>query len=148
MPTHNDRADVPPVDDGVPERGGEVEITRMDLRGGGWIGYSDDAVFVVDDDDRVKVSKDAIDGLALRTLEFDIAVMSLLLIAVGAYVALTRNPLVGVGFGAVGLYSAYRTYQQRHELVIDVDNEAKPISVYPAHPSECHSRLVEEVREY
>lgn len=147
MSTHDDQADVPPVDGEVPGEAGEVEITRMELRGGGWIGYSADAVFVVDGDDRVKVSKGAIEGLALRTLEFDIAVMSLLLIAVGVYVSLTRNPLVGVGFGAVGVYSAYRTYQQRHELVIDVANEPKPISVYPAHPSECHGTLVEQVRD-
>jgi hypothetical protein len=124
----------------------EVEISRMTLRTGGWIGYSEDAVFVVDDDERIKIRHDAVESIALRTLEFDVAVMSLLLLAVGGWVVINRNPLVGVGFGAVGLFSLYRTYQQRHELVIDVANESKPISVYPEHPGECHETLVRQIR--
>jgi hypothetical protein len=124
----------------------EVDITRMNLRGGGWIGYSDDAVFVVDGDDRVKVANEHVEQIALRTLEFDIAVMSLLLIGVGGWVALNRNPLVGAGFAALGVFSLYRTYRQRHELVIHVANEAKPLSVHPEHPSECHEALVEQIR--
>lgn len=125
---------------------GEVEITRMGLRGGGWIGYSEGAVFVVEGDDRIKIPNERIEQVALRTLEFDIAVMSLLLVGVGIWVVLNRNPWVGVGFGAAGLFSLYRTYQQRHELVIHVENEAKPVSVHPEHPSECHEKLVSHVR--
>jgi hypothetical protein len=124
-----------------------VEISRTDLRGGGWIGYSEDTVFVVrSDEDRIKIPNDAIESVALRTLEFDVAVMSLLLVAVGVWVGVNRNPLVGLAFGVVGVFSLYRTYQQRHELVIDVENEAKPLSVYPEHPSECHETLVAHVR--
>lgn len=125
---------------------GEVAISRMELRGGGWIGYSEDAVFVVEGDDRVKIPNDAIEEIAIRTLEFDVAVMSLLLLAVGGWVVLNRNPYVGVGFAAVGLYSLYRTYNQRNELVIRVENKPKPVAVYPEHPSECHGTLVEQVR--
>lgn len=123
-----------------------VDITRMDLRDGGWIGYSDEAVFVVDGEDRVKVANEHVEQLALRTLEFDIAVMSLLLIGVGAWVVLNRNPWVGVGFAALGVFSLYRTFRQRHELVIHVENEAKPLAVHPDHPSECHEALVEQIR--
>lgn len=126
---------------------GDVEITRMNLRGGGWIGYSDDAVYVMDGEDRVKVANEHVEQLALRTLEFDIAVMSLLLVAVGGWVVMNRNPWVGVGFGALGVFSLYRTYRQRHELVIHVENEPKPISVHPEHPSECHETLVEQIRD-
>jgi hypothetical protein len=126
---------------------GAVEITRMPLRGGGWIGYSDDAVFVVDGDDRLKVANDNVEQVALRTLEFDLAVMSLLLVAVGGWVVLNRNPWVGVAFAALGVGSLYRTYRQRHELVIRVENEAKPIAVHPEHPSECHQTLVDRIRE-
>lgn len=129
------------------EAAAEVEISRMALRTDGWIGYSDDAVFVVDDDDHIKIRIDAIESVALRTLEFDIAVMSLLLVAVGGWVVLNRNPLVGVSFGLVGVASLYRTYRQRHELVISVANEAKPVSVYPEHPGECHETLVTEIRD-
>lgn len=125
---------------------GEVEITRMNLRGGGWIGYSDDAVFVTDGEDRLKVANEHVEQVALRTLEFDIAVMSLLLIAVGGWVVLNRNPWVGVGFAALGVFSLYRTYAKRHELVIHVENETKPISVHPEHPSECHATLVKQIR--
>ena len=125
----------------------EVEISRMTLRTGGWIGYSEDAVFVDDDSDRIKIRHDAVESIAIRTLEFNVAVMSLLLLAVGGWVAVNRNPLVGAGFGAVGLFSLYRTYQQRHELVINVENKPKPVSVYPEHPSECHEALVTQIQE-
>ena len=123
----------------------DVEITRMPLRTGGWIGYSDDAVFVRRDDERVKIHNEAIKQVGLRTLEWDIAVMSVLLVGVGGYVVATRNPLVGVAFAAVGVYSFYRTYRQRHELVIHVENEPKPVSVHPEHPGRCQETLANNI---
>lgn len=141
-------ADVHTEDTSIPDAAaGEVTITRIGLRGGGWIGYSSDALFVVEGDDRIKIPNSSVEGLALRTLEFDIAVMSLLLIGVGGWIFLNRNPLVGVAFAAVGVFSLYRTYTQRHELVIDIANEGKPVSVYPEHPRECYTTLVKQIRE-
>lgn len=122
----------------------DVDITRMSLRDGGWIGYSEDAVFVDHDDERVKIHDDAVTGIGRRVLAWDTAVLSILLAGVGGYVILTRNPLVGVAFLAVGLFSLYRTYQQRQALVIHVEDRAKPLAVHPEHPSECHERLAEE----
>ena len=124
---------------------GEVEITRMSLRDDGWIGYSEDAVFVDEGDRRVKVQNDAVEQIALHSLEWDVAVMSVLLLGVGAYVFLTRNPLVGVGFAALGAFSLYRTYRNRQELSIRVRDRAKPITVHPEHPVECHETLVDQV---
>jgi hypothetical protein len=126
-----------------PERR-DVEITRMGLRDGGWIGYSEDAVFLDRDDERVKIHDDAITGIGRRVLAWDTAVLSLLLVGVGGWVVLTRNPLVGVAFAAVGLFSLYRTYQDRQALVIHVEDRAKPLAVHPEHPAECHERLAEE----
>jgi hypothetical protein len=123
----------------------DVEITRMQLRGDGWIGYSDDDVFVDEGDKRVKIPHDAIREVSLHQLEWDVALMSLLLVAVGGYVALTRNPFVGVAFAAVGAFSVYRTYSQRYELDIRVENRPKPIVVYPKHPVECHSTLADRI---
>jgi len=122
-----------------------VTLQRMSLREGGWIGYSDDAVFVDRDDERVKIPRDAIIEVALRTVEWDLAVMSVLLVGVGAFVAWTRNPLVGVAFAAVGVASCYRTYGNRNELLIRVENERKPVSVHPEHPRECHGTLVDSL---
>lgn len=124
----------------------DVEITRMSLRADGWVGYSDDAVFLDHGDERVKIRNDAIEEVGLRTLEWDIAIMSLLLVGVGGYVVLTRNPLVGVGFAAVGLFSLYRTYGRRWELVIRVENRPKPVTLHPKHPRECHETLVDRIR--
>jgi len=126
-----------------PERRG-VDITRMSLRDGGWIGYSEDAVFVDRDDQRVKIHDDAVQGIGRRVLSWDTAVLSILLVGVGGWVVLTRNPLVGVAFAAVGLFSLYRTYQKRQALVIYVEARAKPFAVHPEHPAECHDRLAEE----
>jgi len=123
----------------------DVEITRMSLRDDGWIGYSEDAVYLDQDDERVKIQQGAIEEVGLRTLEWDVAVMSLLLVGVGAYVAWTRNPLVGVAFAAVGVFSFYRTYRQRYELVIRVSNQPKPLRVYPAHPVKCQQTLADRI---
>jgi hypothetical protein len=123
-----------------------VEITRMSLRGGGWIGYGDDAVYVDrEGDDRVKIRNDAVTQIGLRWLEWDVAVMSVLLVGVGAYVVFTRNPLVGVAFAAIGVASAYRTYRQRWELVIHVSDKRKPVAVHPEHPEECKDRLADRI---
>jgi hypothetical protein len=118
-----------------------VTVTRMSLRKGGWIGYSDDAVFVDRDDQQVKIRNDAVSTVALRVIEWDVVVMSVLLVGVGGFVALTRNPLVGAAFALVGIGSLYRAYAKRYELVIHVENEAKPVTVFPAHPKECHETL-------
>lgn len=123
----------------------EVSVTRMSLRPGGWVGYSEDAVFVDREDERIKIRNGNIVQVGLRTIRWDLAVMSLLLVGVGGYVAATQNPLVGVGFAAVGSASLYRTYNRRYALVIGVENEPKPVAVHPDHPKECHERLVEAV---
>ena len=122
----------------------DVTITRMGLRDGGWIGYSADAVFLQRDDERVKIHDDAVTGIGRRVLSWDVAVMSVLLVAVGGWVVVTRNPLVGVAFAAVGLFSLYRTYATRQALVIHVEDRAKPLAVHPEHPAECHERLAAE----
>lgn len=127
-----------------PERR-DVEITRMGLRDGGWIGYAEDAIYVDrDDGERVKIHDDAVQQIGRRVLAWDTAVLSVVLAGVGGYVILTRNPLVGVGFAALGLFSLYRTYQKRQALVIHIDGRAKPLAVHPEHPAECHERLAEE----
>jgi hypothetical protein len=120
-----------------------VSVTRMSLRNGGWIGYSDDAVFVDTDDQKVKIRNDDISTVALRVIEWDVAVMSALLVALGGYVGLTRSPLAGVAFAVVGVFSLYRTYTKRYELIIHVENEPKPVTVFPTHPKECHETLTE-----
>lgn len=124
---------------------GDVEITRMPLRADGWVGYADDAVFLDHDGERVKIHNDAIEQVGLRMFEWDIAIMSLLLIGVGGYVVLTRNPLVGAGFAAVGLFSLYRIYGRRWELVVHVENRPKPVTLHPEHPQECHETLVDRI---
>lgn len=126
-------------------QGSDVDIRRMSLRSDGWIGYSADAVFVDDGGERIKIQYDAVEQLSLRQIEWDLVVMSLLLVAVGGYVVLTRNPYVGVGFAIVGFLSLYRTYRKRYELEIRITNRPKPVRVYPEHPAECHETLVGQV---
>jgi hypothetical protein len=122
----------------------DVAVTRIGLRHGGWIGYSDDAIFLDrGDDEGIKIAHDDVERLSLNILEWDLAVMSILLIGVGTFVAVTRNVVAGVAFGAVGAWSCYRTYAKRYELRIDVDGETTPLSVYPEEPGECHERLVD-----
>jgi hypothetical protein len=125
------------------EAGSETTITRMSLRTGGWIGYTDDAVFVRrdDGDEGLRIRRSDIVAVRLTPLEWDLTVMSVLLIGVGAYVGVTRNLPVGLGFAAVGIWSLYRTYSKRYELVIRVRNDPEPVSVYPVRPKECHETL-------
>lgn len=127
--------------------GGEgVTLTRMQLREGGWIGYSDDAIFVDEDGEtKVKVDHDNVTQISLQTVEWDLAVLSLVLVGVGTYVAATRNPLVGIAFGAVGCWSCYRTYSKRYELHVHVEGRHKPLAVHPVEPGECHETLADVV---
>jgi len=120
-----------------------VEITRMSLRDGGWVGYSENAVFLDRDDRKVKIRSSDISTIALRVIKWDVAIMSALLVGLGGYVVATRNPLVGFGFAAIGIFSLYRTYTKRYELVIQVENETKPVTMYPAHPKKCHETLAD-----
>jgi hypothetical protein len=135
-------------DDSVtPPTDSSVTVSRMSLRSGGWIGYNDDAVFIDrgDDGERIRIDNDTITQIAIRTLSWDLVVMSLVLVGVGGYVILTRNPLVGLGFVAIGLASLYRTYTKRYALVIYVQNTPSPVAVHPQHPTECHETLADHV---
>lgn len=123
-----------------PQAGERVNIQQMSLRNGGWIGYSDDAVFV-DDQERIKIRSNNISTIGLRVIEWDVAVMSILLVILGGYVVITRNPLIGIAFALAGVFSLYRTYMKRYQLVIQVKDKAKPVTVHPAHPEECHKTL-------
>jgi hypothetical protein len=133
-------------DAAVDENGdNEVAVTRMSLRPGGWVGYSEEAVFVDRGDERLKIDNERIVQVGLRVIEWDLVVMSILLVGIGGYVTLSLNPLVGVAFAVVGALSLYYTYRQRYELVIEVENEIKPVTVHPSHPKKCHETLVEQV---
>lgn len=126
------------------ERDSEVTITRTSLRRGGWLGYGDDGLYVKRDE-KVKVRDEDVTHVTLRAVEWDLVVMSLLLVGIGGYVVATRNPLVGVGFGVAGLLSLSRTYRKRYALAIHVENEPKPLTVYPNHPKQCHERLADRI---
>jgi hypothetical protein len=127
------------------QTGEAVDVTRMSLRGGGWIGYATDSLYIDRDDEKMKIKGEHVRGIALRAFQWDLAIMSALLVAVGGYVVMTRNPLVGGAFAAIGLLSLYRTYAKRYALIIRVENERKPVTVHPSHPVECHETLVETI---
>lgn len=118
---------------------GEASITKTSLRTGGWLGYDEDALYVARDD-RIKLRGEDVTRITLRTVEWDLVVMSLLLVGVGGYVSVTGNTLVGIGFAVVGALSLYRTYRKRYELEIRVEG-GKSVTVYPTHPKRCHERL-------
>ncbi|MFC4989859.1 MULTISPECIES: hypothetical protein [Saliphagus] len=124
-----------------PSSGGDAgtSITKTSLRTGGWLGYDEDALYVARDD-RIKLRGEDVTRITLRVVEWDLVVMSLLLVGVGGYVSMTGNTLVGIGFAVVGALSLYRTYRKRYELEIRVEG-GKSVTVYPAHPKRCHERL-------
>ena len=125
----------------------EATITRMGLRRGGWVGYNEAGIYVDrDDGERLKIRHGDVAAIELKTVEWDVVVMSLLLVAIGSYVGATQNPFVGIGFGVVGLASLYWSYRKRYKLVVRVEGERTPVSVYPTHPTECHETLAERVR--
>jgi len=122
-----------------------VDITRMSLRRDGWIGYTDEAVYIQRDDKKIKINHEHVTQVALRSLQWDLAILSVLLIGVGFYIVVTRNPLVGVAFAVFGGLSLYRTYDKRYALVIGVENERKPVTVHPTYPAECHKTIVKSI---
>jgi hypothetical protein len=44
------------MDESEGDATGNVTVTRIGLREGGWIGYGDDAIFIQRDDERIKIS--------------------------------------------------------------------------------------------
>lgn len=125
----------------------EATITRMGLRRGGWVGYNEVGIYVDQDNgERLKIRHGDVTQIELKTVEWDVVVMSLLLVAIGGYVGATQNPLVGIGFSVVGLASLYWSYRKRYKLVVRVEGERTPVSMYPTHPTECHETLAERVR--
>ncbi|WP_324760676.1 hypothetical protein [Haloarcula montana] len=124
-----------------------VDVTRMSLRDSGWIGYTDDAVYIERDGEKIQIDNEHVRKVTLQSLRWDLAIMSALLIGIGGYVAITRNPLVGIAFAAVGVLSMYRTYGNRYALRIQVENESKPVTVYPTYPVECHETIVDSIED-
>lgn len=123
-------------------------INRMSLRPGGWIGYDDEAVLVARaDEEGLRIRRGDLLRVSMTPVEWDLVIMSLLLFGIGGYVAATRNPLVGAGFAVVGAWSLYRTYGNRYEVQLRVSGRAKPLAVYPAHPTACYETLGEIVAE-
>lgn len=125
----------------------DTTITRMGLRSGGWIGYNEEGIYINrEDETRIKIKHGNVTQVGLRNADWGVVVMSVLLVGIGAFVGTTRNLLVGIGFAAIGLVSIYWSYRKRYKLVIHVENERTPISVYPTHPTKCHETLAERIR--
>ena len=97
------------------------------------------------DDEKIKINHEHVKQVALRSLQWDLAILSVLLVGVGLYVVVTRNPLVGIAFAVFGGLSLYRTYDKRYALVIGVENEPKPVTVHPTYPAECHRTIVKNI---
>ena len=66
------------------QSGDDVEITRMSLRTGGWIGYTGDAVYIERDSEKIQIGNEHVREIALRSVQWDVAIMSALLVGVGA----------------------------------------------------------------
>lgn len=126
---------------------GTVDVTQMSLRDSGWIGYTDEALYIERDDQKIQIANEHVRKVMLQSLRWDLAIMSALLIGVGGYVGITRNPLVGIVFAIVGVLSMYRTYSNRYALRIRIENESKPVTVYPTYPVECYETLVGIIEE-
>jgi len=126
---------------------GAVDVTQMSLRDSGWIGYTDEALYIERGDQNIQIANEHVQEVMLQSLRWDLAVMSALLVGVGGYVGIARNPLVGIAFAMIGVLSMYRTYSNRYALRIRIENKPKPITVCPAYPVECYETLVRIVEE-
>lgn len=82
----------------------------------------------------------------LQVAEWSLGIISLVAVGFGGYFAATEHLLGGLAVAAVGLWSLYRIYRERYTLVIWVDNESKPVAVYPEDPEDCHAAVAKLVR--
>jgi hypothetical protein len=122
-------------------------VMRMPLRSGGWIGYDEETIYVKRDadDEGVRILRRELARVSLKVVQWDLVVMSVLLVGVGAFVAATRSLPVGAAFAAIGCWSLYRTYGNRYALRIQVRNRPTPVEVHPVEPTECFETLSEFV---
>jgi len=125
----------------------EPSTGRMPLRRGEWMKVENGVVQISrGDGDREMVDGEDIRKVKLQMAEWSLAVISLATVVFGAYFAATQHVLGGLGFALVGLWSLYRTYRERYTLVIWIDNESRPVTVYPENPEECHAAVAKLVR--
>lgn len=112
---------------------------RTDLRFGGWVGLTDDALLVAQDDRRVRVAYDDVAQVTVQDVDYFQVMLSLVLVGFGGWFAL-QDPRALV-FSAVGVAAGYWTYRHRHEVSVYVRNRSKPVVFHPADVTELQERL-------
>lgn len=119
---------------------------KMPLRRGGWIQVKDGNVYVDrEGEDQLLIRGEKIRKVNLQVFEWSLAIIGLVTVLFGFYFAATEH-LLGLAVTLVGLWSLHRNYRERYTLVIWVDNESKPVAVYPEDPEECHAAVAKLVR--
>jgi hypothetical protein len=115
-----------------------TDTERVSLRGGGRA-LIDGATLRVDrDDGKTTLPTEPIRRVDLRVLEWGLAVISAVAVALGVYVV-AGHLLAGVAFVAVGVWSLRRTYRQRYALLVWVDDRPDPLVLYPENSEACHT---------
>lgn len=112
---------------------------RANLRFGGWVGLTDDALLLVRDDERIRVAFDDVAQVTVETYDYFLAALSAVLVGFGLWHA-RRDPRALL-FSLAGVASGYLVYRRRGKVTVHVRNRPKPLVLYPESVSELQSRL-------
>lgn len=99
-----------------------------------------------EDNETVSIPAEAVRKVNLEVFKWSLAVISAVTVVFGAYFFIVENPLGGIIFAAVGVWSLYRTYRERNTLILWVDGRPKPVTVYPEDPKACHAAIAQVIR--
>lgn len=130
--------------DAVPD--GEALRYRAETRGGGEVGLTDERL-LVDDGTVVAVPLENLESVDVRSVDWFLVVMSLVLAAVGVLAA-GDHLLGGLALVAAGLASLYVTYRKRGQVTINTHTRAKPVQVHLDDTEEFRERVKQAVDRF
>lgn len=129
----------------VPD-GEAIRYSAPRRRADGAVGITDERLLLVDDN-TTSVEFEAIEEVAVRDVDWFVAVLSAALVVIGLFAGPGR-PLAGAGLVAAGVVSLVLVARKRGQVTVTVRGRAKPLQFHLASAEEFLGRLDTRLDRY
>lgn len=114
----------------VPE--GEALRYVDDLRRGGTVGFTDERLLVVRDDDApTSVALSSVESVEFQAFDWFNTILGVVLVAFGL-ASFSRNSVLATLFALAGVASLALTYRKRWRASVSIHGQPKPVELFPA----------------